>query len=144
MSDTEEALVPLTEVAVVGSLHLPEFWPDAPANWFIHANSKCCLKSFTSESDQYDHLVGGLHRSSNCLVLDILKQPDATTPYTSLKERLLSSHELTDFQKIERLFEMEALGPRKPFRASRRNARDLPQGAEETTCSSDSSSWNVF
>jgi hypothetical protein len=47
------------------------------------------------------------------LVLDLLEQLDTTTPYTSLKRRLLASHELTDFQWIEKLFQLEPLGSRK-------------------------------
>jgi hypothetical protein len=48
------------------------------------------------------------------LVLDVLENPSATAPYTQLKARLLASHELTDFQRIEKLHQMGDLGDRKP------------------------------
>ena len=40
--------------------------------------------------------------------------PDPTFPYDRLKEALLASHQLTDFQHVELLLSMEPLGARKP------------------------------
>jgi hypothetical protein len=80
------------------ALRLPEFWLDTLAVWFAHAESKLQLRNVTDEAERYDHLVGSLPRNSVRLVLDVLQQPDATTPYTCLKQRLLASHELADFQ----------------------------------------------
>jgi hypothetical protein len=48
-----------------GSLHLPEFWPDTLAAWFLHAESKFRLKNIATEWDKYDHLVGALPRASS-------------------------------------------------------------------------------
>jgi hypothetical protein len=36
-------------------------------------------------------------------------------PYTALKEGLLHNHQLTDCQRIEKLFAVETLGSRKPM-----------------------------
>jgi hypothetical protein len=46
-------------------------------------------------------------------VLDVIEGPHVTAPYFTLKQRLLSTYELTNFQRIEALFKMEALGRRK-------------------------------
>ena len=40
--------------------------------------------------------------------------PDPTFPYDRLKEALLASHQLTDFQHVELLLAMELLGACKP------------------------------
>jgi hypothetical protein len=82
--------------------------------WFTHAESTFWLWIVTDKAVKYNHLVGSLPCNSVRLVLDLLEQLDATTPYTSLKGWLLASHELTDFQRIEKLFPLELLGSRKP------------------------------
>jgi hypothetical protein len=117
MSDSDDAAAPVaapaagqsaTPAAVPDrgykSLHLPEFWPDTPAAWFLHAESKFRLKHIASERDRYDHLVGALPRASMRLVLDLLEAPDEQAPYSALQEKLFSSHELTNFERIEKLF----------------------------------------
>ncbi len=122
MSDSDDAapaagqLVPPAVVPDRGysSLYLPEFWPETPDAWFLHAESKFRLKHITSEWDCYDHLVGALPRASVRLVLDLLENPDEQAPYSALNDKLLSSHELTNFERIEKLFQMEPLGGRKP------------------------------
>jgi hypothetical protein len=95
-------------------LRLPDFWSDAPAGWFLYAESRFRIRNITSEVDRFDHLVGALPKSSVRLVLDALESPDADRPYSTLKQRLLASHELLEFQRIELLFKMEPLGSRKP------------------------------
>ncbi len=57
--------------------------------------------------------MAALPRDSVPLVLDMLENPSATTP-GELKNWLLASHELTDFQQIEKLHQMGDLGDRKP------------------------------
>jgi hypothetical protein len=112
-------------------LRLPEFWPDTPAAWFAHVESKFRLRNVTEEAEMYDHLVGSLPRSSVRLVLDLLERPDVNTPYTSLKRRLLASHELTDFQRIEKLFQLEPLGARKPSELLGEMLELCPRGQED-------------
>ena len=47
-------------------------------------------------------------------VVHLVVTPDVTQPYTKLKEALLASHQLTDFQRVELILAMEPLGSRKP------------------------------
>jgi hypothetical protein len=96
-----------------------------------HAESKFRLRNVTDEAEKYDHLVGSLPRNSVGLVLDLLEQADATTPYTSLKHRLLAAHELTDFQRIEKLFQLEPLGSRKPSELLGEMLELCPRGQED-------------
>jgi hypothetical protein len=102
------------EYAASASLRLLEFWPDTPNSWFVFEESKFRVRGITSESVTFDLVVGCLPRASLRQVLDVIEGPHATTPYSTLKQRLLSPHELTKCQRIEALFKMEALGGRKP------------------------------
>jgi hypothetical protein len=55
----------------------------------------------------------------------------AANPYTVLKGRLLSSHQQTDFQRAEMLFDMPALGNRKPSQLMASMLEVCPRGAEK-------------
>jgi hypothetical protein len=95
-------------------LKLPAFWAESPASWFLYAESRFRLRDVTSEIQKFDNLVAALPRESVRLVLDVLDNPSTTAPYTQLKTRLLASHEITDFQRIEKLHQMGDLGDKKP------------------------------
>jgi hypothetical protein len=60
----------------------------------------------------------------------VLERPHAETPYTVLKSRLLSSHELTVFQKIEQLHKVEPLGARRPSELLSHMMKLCPRGEE--------------
>jgi hypothetical protein len=66
--------------------------------------------------------------------LDLLENPDEQAPYSALKEKLLSSHELTNFERIEKLFQMEPLGGRKPTELLSEMLEICPRGQESNTC----------
>jgi hypothetical protein len=119
------------QYAASASLRLPEFWPDTPNSWFVFAESKFRVRGITAESVMFDLVVGCLPRASLRQVLDVIEGPHATSPYTTLKQRLLSAHELTKFQRIEALFKMEALGGRKPSELLAQMLELCPRGEEK-------------
>jgi hypothetical protein len=47
------------------------------------------------EATRFDYLISSLPKESVRLVLDLVKTPPEDDPYTALKARLLSSHQLT-------------------------------------------------
>jgi hypothetical protein len=57
------------------SQHLLEFWPDAPAAWFLQAES---LKCITAQSDKYNHLVSALQRATAWTLWRILMMSTPT------------------------------------------------------------------
>ncbi len=91
-------------------VHLPPFWTDTPASWFALAESRFRIRDITDELTRFDFLVSSLTKESVRLVLDLVETPPEENPYTALKERLLSSHQLTNFQKIEKLHQLANLG----------------------------------
>jgi hypothetical protein len=54
------------------------------------------------------------------------------TPYDDIKQRLVASHQLSDFQKVKRLFQMPALGGRKPSELMAAMLETCPRGKEKT------------
>jgi hypothetical protein len=55
---------------------------------------------------KYDHLEGSLPWASARLVLDLLEDQDQERLFSALKEKLLSSHKMTHFKRIEKLMRM--------------------------------------
>jgi hypothetical protein len=96
----------------------------------VFAKSKFRLNNITSEAIKFDLLVGSLSRESIRQVLDVVERPHKTTQYTSLKERLLATHDFTDFQRIENLFQMEPLGGQKPSELLNLMLELCPRGEE--------------
>jgi hypothetical protein len=72
------------------------------------------LQHVIEELEQFDHIMNSLPRESLRTVLDLVKHLPGEAPYTALKERLCVAHQLTDFQRVEKLFQMDSLGGRKP------------------------------
>jgi hypothetical protein len=98
----------------LGGLHLLTFWVDKLSSWFNMAESRFRLQDITREQTRYKYLVAALSKEDVSLVLDIVKNPSSYHPNTALKERLLESHQLSNYQQVALLFCMEQLGGRKP------------------------------
>ena len=93
---------------------LPAFWPDAPVAWFAAVEAQFRLRRVASEDERFCHVTGALDKQSLKKVVHLVINPDPVAAYSKLKEALLSSHHLTDFQRVELLHAMEPLGSRKP------------------------------
>ncbi len=64
--------------------------------------------------DCYFYVVASNPHESLRLVADLVEGEPSDTQYDDIKQRLVASHQLSDFQKAERLlFQMPALGGRK-------------------------------
>jgi hypothetical protein len=114
----------------LGGLRLPTFWVDKPASWFIMAESWFRLHGINREQNRYDYLVAALSKEAVSLVLDIVENPPKHHLYTALKERLLESHQLNDYQRVSLLFRMEPLGGRKPSELLAAMLELCPRGHE--------------
>jgi hypothetical protein len=131
----EEDLIDFTaqpRVEGLGGLRLPTFWVAKPASWFITAESRFRLHGINREQNRYDYLVVALSKEAVSLVLDIVENPPQHHPYTALKERLLESHQLNDYQRVSLLFRMEPLGGRKPSELLAAMLELCPRGHESS------------
>jgi hypothetical protein len=115
-----------------GQVKLAAFWPQAPALWFAQAECTFAVKHVTAQFDRNCHVVAALPHESIPLVADIVESEPSETPYDDIKKRLVASHQLSDFQKAERLFQMLALGGRKPSELMAAMLETCPRGEEKT------------
>jgi hypothetical protein len=77
-------------------------------------------------------MVAALPHESLRLVVDLVESPPAETPNDDIKERLVASHQISNFQKAERLFLMPPLGGRKPSEMMAAMLETCPRGEEKT------------
>jgi hypothetical protein len=54
--------------------------------------------------------VNALPKESLRTVLDLITDPFKDDPYQQLKDRLCTTHQLTDLQRVEKLYPMDTLG----------------------------------
>jgi hypothetical protein len=95
-------------------VRLPTFWKARPKAWFVYAESKFRLKHVDTEQEQLDYLLSALPEEILAPVMDVLEDLPEDTPYSTLKERLLKTHTLSNFEKLEQLFKTGQLGAREP------------------------------
>lgn len=134
MSDHEEENVAVAQAQAQQSreVKLPTFWPSRPAAWFRIAESKFRLRNITDETVKFDHLLSALPEDVISSVLDVVEQIGDNQPYTQLKDRLLETHVLSDFEKLEILYKLPALGARKPSQLLLSMLEVCPQNEERT------------
>jgi hypothetical protein len=111
---------------------LAAFWPQNPALWFAQAECQFRVKGVAEQFDRYCHVVAALPHESLRLVADLVEAPPTEAPYDDIKQRLVASHQLSDFQKAEKLFLMQPLGGRKPSEMMAAMLEYCPRGEEKT------------
>ena len=93
---------------------LPDFWPSSPHAWFGIVEAQFRIRGVNSEADRFTLVASVLPEASARRVAHLLTTPPEDS-YTQLKASLLSSHQLTDIQKAELLFNMDDLGSKRPM-----------------------------
>ncbi len=64
--------------------------------------------------DRFCQVTVALNKDTVRQVVHLATEPNPLALYTRLKEALLASHVLTNFQRVEMLLAMGSLGDRKP------------------------------
>ena len=93
---------------------LPEFWPLKAALWFARADAEFSVKGVTTEVTKYSYTVTALPVKVADCVTDEILSPDPTTPYKNLRQRLLNTYTLDDYQRACSLLDMPARSSEKP------------------------------
>ena len=92
---------------------LPDFWTASTAAWFGVAEAQFLLCGTTTQRECLALIAAVLPEASACRVAHILAAPGDNC-YTDLRAALLVAHQLTAFQKAEKLFSSEPLGDHRP------------------------------
>jgi hypothetical protein len=96
-------------------VHLPPFWPTRPAAWFGAADAAFHLRRVTDGRDKFSYVIAMLGEDQLVQIADVLEicppPPDA---FDRIKQRLIQSHTMDEFQRLDLLLEMPALGGQRP------------------------------
>lgn len=104
---------PINELAHI-STKIPPFWTKNPALWFAQMDSQFINKGVTSEKTKYHTIVSTIESEIAAQVSDIILNPPADTPYTTLKERLLERFADSEEKRLKKLLGEIELGDRLP------------------------------
>ncbi len=73
-----------------------------------------------------------LPKKSLGTMLDLISDPPEEDLYQQFKDRLYETHQLTDFQHVEKLHQMDSLGGRKPSKLLHEMAELCPTVHEDS------------
>lgn len=110
---------------------LTDFWPSSPHAWFGVIESQFMLRGVVSERDRFALVTAVLPESSARKITHLLSAPPADC-YSALKRELLSTHQLTEMQRMELLFNMEDPGNRRPMDLLSQMMELVEPGEEKT------------
>ena len=109
-----------------------EFWPQAPNAWFAAAELKFEVAHITGERERFAHAVGAMGFTVLRAVLDLVENPLADEPYTTLKGHLVLAHQLTPVQKATKCLQVVASGNQRPSEVLASLLEYCPPGEEGT------------
>jgi hypothetical protein len=132
----EAAAIPLPEDAPhrppQPHIKLPPFWPARPRAWFTYIEGRFRLNNVVDDQWKFDLVLAALPADIVAQVLDIIEEAPEGDQYQFFKEQLLRSHQLSDYEKFDRLVKMEPMGGRKPSQLLHDMLEFCPKGMEKT------------
>ena len=93
-----------------GKVQLGDFWPQAPNAWFAAAKLEFEVANITREQERFAQAVGAMGFKVLHAMMDLVENPPAVNPYTTLKGCLVLAHQLTPVQKATKCLEVVASG----------------------------------
>jgi hypothetical protein len=127
------APAPAAAAPVNNSVKLPPFWPANVAAWFTSVEGVFELRGITSQRAQFFNVLAALPETTIVLVSDLVEtRPLPEDPFDRLRARLLTAHQLTDIQKVEKLLSLPPLGRQKPSELLAEMLRICPRGEENS------------
>lgn len=96
------------------SIKLPEFWIRSPDTWFYTVEANFALKNITREADKFHYTIAALPEDTARKVQHVISAGSNAGCFDRLKEALVASHQMTPYQKAEKLDTLPPLGNRAP------------------------------
>ncbi len=120
-------------VPINKSVKLPVFWPANIAAWFASVEGVFELRGIVEQRARYFNVLAALPEATVVLIADLIEtSPLPADPFNRLKARLVTAHQLTDMQKVEKLLSFPAMGQQKPSKLLAEMLRFCPRGEENS------------
>jgi hypothetical protein len=95
-------------------IKLQPFWEASPDEWFGLAEAQFELAGIFSDRVRFINTLSALPEHIVRSINDLLRPPSPPDAYNQLRRRLLASHGLTEYQRLEKLTASQGLGGQKP------------------------------
>ena len=115
-----------------GKVQLGNFWPQALNAGFAATELKFEVANITSEREHFAHVVFAMGFNLLCAVMDPVENPPAVNPYTTLKGRLVLTHQLTSVQKATKCLQVASSSNQWPSEVLAFLLEFCPPGEEGT------------
>jgi hypothetical protein len=97
-----------------GPLSLQPFWSSNPEAWFALAEGQFYLRNITDSTARFYIAANAIPESLFRTMGDLLRGPPPPDAYEVLKARLVASHSLSEYQRMELLLQHKPLGGQRP------------------------------
>jgi len=111
-------------------MKLPQFCSNNIRSWFGMAEGHFVLQGINDELVCYYNVLTALPESVVNCIADFVEAHLPADPYTQLRIHLLAAHQMSDYQKVEEIKRMPALGAQKPSEFLNEMLRICPRGQE--------------
>jgi hypothetical protein len=118
--------------SAVTNVKLPSFWQEAPVAWFKQVECVFRTKGVTDSLDKYCHVVAVLPPDTVRLIMDLVEETPTERPYEIVKDRLVDHLRLSEYERLDRLCNLPALGARKPSAMLATMLELCPRGEEKS------------
>lgn len=113
-------------------VRLPDFWSGAPRQWFATAEAQFRTYGVSDSTHKFNLVVASLPEQAAKNCTHLLEHPPQFFPYEELRHHLTAHHDLTNYEKVERLVSSESLGGRKPSEMLAAMLELCPRGEEKS------------
>jgi hypothetical protein len=112
---------------------LPPFWPANPEDWFGLAEAQFHIRRVDDDLTKFYHVVSSLPDQTVKTVSDLIRaRPPPEDAYDQIRARLLASHTLTEFQRMEKMQQIRSLHGQRPSEMLADLVQLCPAGETET------------
>jgi hypothetical protein len=88
---------------------LPKFWASSPAAWFRTAEAYFALGGINDEIEKFYMVLCSLTETNIDSASHIIEAEPTADSFQQLREALVASHTMTEFQKVDQIVNMEPL-----------------------------------
>jgi hypothetical protein len=110
------------------NLKIPPFWASKTEAWFGMVEGQFILRNIMQDNLRFYYVLGALPESAVRGLGDLMRGPPPPDAYHQLKTRLLATHTLTEFQRMDKLLSAQPLGGQKPSDLLHELVQFCPEG----------------
>ena len=114
------------------TVKLPPFWVHNSAAWFRNADGQFFLNGINDELVKYYNALNAIPESVVNRIADFVEAELPDDPYTQLRARLVTAHELSPYQRVHMIATLPPIGDQKPSDLLAEMVRLCPRGEERS------------